>query len=73
MPGPLPEDFAADIMRLLAPGEAERAAAVIAEAAALDDERLAAFLRGFADRVAASPAPIRAAELRALLPPPRDR
>ena len=73
MPGPFPDDFAADILRLLAPGEADAAAAVLVEAADLDDQRLAAFLERLADRVAASPAPLRAAELRALLPQPRGR
>lgn len=67
--GPLPEGFAADVLRVLAPGEADAAAAVLAEAARLDDRRLADFLERFALRVAASAAPVTAAELRALLPP----
>lgn len=68
--GPLPPGFAEALARLLAPGEAEAAAAVIETAAALDDRALARFLGRFAARVRASGAPITAAELRALLPPP---
>jgi hypothetical protein len=67
--GPLPDDFAAQLADLLAPGEAEAAAAVIAEAAGLDDERLAGFLERFAARVSRSDEPLTAAELRSLLAP----
>ena len=69
--GPLPEGFAADLVRVLAPGEADAAAAVLAEAARLDDPDLADFLERFARRVAALPEPVTAAELRDLLPPRR--
>ncbi len=65
--GPLPDDFAAQLARLLAPGESAAAAAVIAEAAGLDDERLARFLERFAARVRRSAAPITATELRSML------
>ena len=67
--GPLPDDFAAQLAKVLAPGEAEAAAAVIAEAAGLDEERLAGFLDRFAARVSRSGEPITAAELRSLLAP----
>lgn len=63
----LPDDFAAQLERVLALGEAPAAGAVIAEAAELDDARLAAFLEAVAARVAASEEPLTAAELRALL------
>ena len=65
--GPLPENFAAQLAALLAPGQAEGAAAVIAEAARLDDERLGSFLGAFAARVAGSAAPLMAADLDRLL------
>ena len=65
--GPLPENFAAQLAALLGPGQAEGAAAVIAEAARLDDERLGSFLGAFAARVAGSPAPLKADELDRLL------
>jgi len=67
--GPLPDDFADLLADLLAPGETEAAAAVIAEAAGLDDERLAGFLERFAARVSRSDELITAAELRSLLGP----
>jgi hypothetical protein len=63
----LPEDFASQLERTVAPGEAGEAAGVIAEALQLGDAGLAAFLEGFARRIAASPEPVRAEELRALL------
>jgi len=70
--GPLPEDFAAQLAALVAPGQAEDAAEVIAEAALLDDERLAAFLEAFASRVAGSSALLTAAELDRLLAGARE-
>ena len=70
--GPFPEDFAADLARLRAPGEAEGAAEVMAQAARLDDQRLGQFLDRFAHRVSASAAPITAAELWELLPGARS-
>jgi hypothetical protein len=63
----LPDGLAAQLEQVLAPGESEAAAAVIAEALLLDDEGLAAFLEGFAVRVAGSPEPVTAAELSLLL------
>ena len=63
----LPDDFAADLEQVLAPGETDAAAEVIAEAVLLDDESLGAFLEGFAARVARSSDPVTAAELRSLL------
>jgi len=63
----LPEDFASQLEQTLAPGEAEEAAGVIAEALQLDGPALAAFLEGFARRIAASSEPVRAEELRAML------
>lgn len=70
--GPLPDDFATQLARLIAPGEADAAAEVIAEATCLDDQGLAEFLERFATRVRRSREPITAAELRALLRPGRD-
>jgi hypothetical protein len=63
----LPEGFAAQLEEVLAPGESEAAAAVIADALLLDDETLGAFLEGFAARVAGSPEAVTAAELSRLL------
>src|SRR5207237_2336088 len=65
--GPLPQNFAAQLAALLAPGQAEGAAAVIAEAARLDDERLGAFLEAFAERLTSSSLPVTTAELDRLL------
>ncbi len=65
--GLLPDDFAAQLARLLAPGEADAAAEVIAEAARLDDLALEGFLDLFEARVRRSATPIAAAELRELL------
>lgn len=70
--GPLPDDFAAQLASLIAPGEVDAAAEVIAEATCLDDQGLAEFLERFARRVRRSGEPITAAELRALLGPGRD-
>jgi hypothetical protein len=72
MGGPLPDDFAAQLARLMASGEVDAAAEVIAEATCLDDQGLAEFLERFATRVRLSGDPITAAELRALLRPGRD-
>src|SRR5439155_10784210 len=66
-PGPLPRDFAAQLAALLDPGQTEAAAAVIAEAAWLDDERLGVFLESFAARVRRSSMPVTAGELDRLL------
>ncbi len=55
------------MVRVLAPGEADQAAELILEAAALDDESLGTFLHAFAERVETSAEPVTAAELRALL------
>ena len=63
----LPEEFAAQLERVLAPGQSDAAAAVIADALLMDDETLAAFLEAFAARVASSPEPVTAAELGLLL------
>ena len=54
---------------LLEPGEAERAAAVLEEALMLDDERLATFLAAAAALFREARRPLRAAELRELVPP----
>lgn len=63
----IPDDFASQLDRLLAPGDAAEAGRAIAAATALDDERLAEFLEALATRIAASAEPITAAELRELL------
>lgn len=64
---PLPEAFASLVLRVLDPADAEEAAALIAEAAALPEPELRVFLDLFAARVQASPAPVRASEIRAWL------
>ncbi len=69
---PLPDEFATQLARLIAPGEVGAAAEVIAEATCLDDQGLAEFLERFATRVRRSGEPITAAELRALLRHGRD-
>ena len=71
-PGPLPDDFATELACLLAPGETDAAAEVIAEASRLDDRGLGEFLDRFARRVRRSATPITAAELRELLPAVRS-
>jgi hypothetical protein len=63
----LPDGFAAQLEQVLAPGDSEAAAAIIADALLLDDDGLGAFLEGFAARVASSSNPVTAAELRSLL------
>lgn len=63
----VPDDFAAQLERLLAPGDATEAGHAIAAATTLDDERLAEFLEALAARIAASAEPVTAVELRELL------
>ena len=63
----LPPDFTAQLERVLAPGEAPAAAVVITDALRLGDDALGAFLEAFAARVAASPEPVTAAELRSMV------
>lgn len=67
--GPFPDGFAEQLARLLAPEDREAGAAVLARAAGLDDDRLAGFLEALSARIGASPAPLTAAELEAMLPP----
>jgi hypothetical protein len=66
--GPFADGFAEQLARLLAPGDREAGAAVLARAAGLDDDRLAEFLEALSARVRTSPAPLTAAELEAMLP-----
>ena len=66
--GPFPDGFAEQLARLLAPGDREAGAAVLARAAGLDDDRLAEFLEALSARIGASAAPVTAAELEAMLP-----
>jgi hypothetical protein len=61
------KDFAAQLARLVAPGEEDGVAEVIAEAARLDDRLLGEFLDRFAVRVRRSSAGLTAAELHDLL------
>jgi hypothetical protein len=63
----LPEDFASTLARVLEPGARDAAAEVIEAATLLDDEGLRHFLRLFAARVRASPAPVRSDELKEFL------
>ena len=64
---PFPDGFAEQLARLLAPQDREAAAAVLARAATLEDDALAAFLEGLTARIARSDAPITAAELDAMV------
>lgn len=66
MPG-LPADFADRLLPLLAPGEEGEVADVLMRAAALDEAALREFLTAFAARIRDDEAPIRAAELRAMI------
>lgn len=61
------DDLAALLARSLAPGEAAAAAAVLEDAAAGGEARLARFLDALAFRLERHPEPVRAEELRALL------
>jgi hypothetical protein len=63
----LPDDFAAQLEGVLAPGEASGAALVLAHALRLDDEALGAFLESFAVRIGSSPERVTAGELRSML------
>src|ERR1700730_3696288 len=65
--GALPHDFAAQLNAILAPGQEDAVAAVIGDAARLDDERLGTFLEAFAARVSGSSKGVTAAELDRLL------
>jgi hypothetical protein len=65
--GPLPADFAESLGLLVEPGEEAGVAQVLGEATRLADPLLAAFLEALAIRISSDPAPIRAAELRAIL------
>jgi len=65
--GELPEGFADQLVRVLAPSDVPAAAEIIEAATLLDDEGLARFLRLVTSRVAASAAHLRADELRAFL------
>jgi hypothetical protein len=66
VPG-LPADFADRLLPLIAPGEEGEVAEVLLRAAALDEAALRDFLAAFAARVRDEAAPIRAAELRAMI------
>jgi hypothetical protein len=66
--GPLPDGFAEQLARLLAPGDREAGAAVLARAAGLDDDLLAEFLEALSVRIRGSHALLTAAELEAMLP-----
>jgi uroporphyrinogen-III synthase len=66
--GPLPDGFAEQLARVLAPEDREAGAAVLVRAAELDDDRLAEFLEALTARVRESEAPLTAAELKGLLP-----
>jgi hypothetical protein len=63
----LPDDFGELLLSALDPEDAEDAASLMFQAAALPDTALSAFLDRFAERVRSSPAPVRAAELRTWL------
>lgn len=63
----LPPGFAAQLSRLIAPGDADAAGRALREAAEFDDARLAAFLERLAARIRRSSDLLTAAELRRLL------
>lgn len=67
MVGRLPSDFEQLLAGCVAPGEEPGVALVIEAAARAGDDRLAGFLDSLAERIRLSPAPLRAAEVRALL------
>ncbi len=64
---PLPDDFADTLARVIEPRQQQAVAEIVEAATMLDDEGLRRFLRMFAQRVAASDAPVRADELRKFL------
>jgi len=63
----LPDGFAGDLARVIAPADRDAAAEIIEAATMLDDVGLRRFLSLFAERVRASGAPVKADELRDLL------
>lgn len=63
----LPPGFAARLARLIEPGDADPAAAVLREAAGLDEAALTAFLTRVTARIRASPELLTARELRSFL------
>lgn len=63
----LPPGFADQLARLIEPADQEAAARVLAEAAELDERRLAGFLERLAARLRSAPDPLTAGELRRLL------
>jgi hypothetical protein len=65
--GALPPDFGEMLARVMAPGELEPAGEALEQALRLDDERLAAFLEMFAERVRASSEPVTSGELLSLV------
>ncbi len=64
---PFPPGFAAELARVLEPGAETEAAAVLEQAAGLDDRALERFLSRLARRVRRSPRRVSAGELRSLL------
>jgi hypothetical protein len=68
---PIPDEFAEMLGALLEPGQEDAVAEVLEAALELDDEQLGAFLAAAAELVRTSRRPLRADELRALVPPRR--
>ena len=69
--GPIPPEFAEMLGALLEPGQEDAVAEVLEQALELDDAELAAFMSAAAELVRTSRRPLRADELRALVPPRR--
>jgi len=68
---PIPDEFAEMLGALLEPGQEDAVAEVLEEALELDDEQLGVFMSAAAELVRSSWRPLRADELRALVPPRR--
>jgi len=68
---PIPDEFAEMLGALLEPGQEDAVAEVLEEALELDDEQLGVFMSAAAELVRSSRRPLRADELRALVPPRR--
>jgi hypothetical protein len=66
---PIPDEFAEMLGALLEPGQEEAVAEVLEAALELEDEQLGEFMSAAAELVRTSRRPLRADELRALVPP----
>ena len=69
--GPIPDEFAEMLGVLLEPGQEDAVAEVLETAMELEDDQLGAFMSAAAELVRTSRRPLRADELRGLVPPRR--